>query len=92
MILRCWPATGRPPPMRNIWAIRRIKPMRSLHRLPSDTTYYWRVDMIDANNQVHVGEVWRFSCGTTHMTELLKDPYFQHGLQVYGHCTWRSAV
>ena len=38
--------------------------------------------MIDANNQVHVGEVWRFSCGTKHMVELLKDPYFQHGLHI----------
>ncbi|OHB59713.1 MAG: hypothetical protein A2Y12_14750 [Planctomycetes bacterium GWF2_42_9] len=46
-------------------------------------TYYWRVDMSDANKHIRIGEVWRFSCGTTHMTELIKDPYFQHGLKVY---------
>lgn len=51
--------------------------------LSLDTIYYWRVDTIDDNNQLCIGEVWRFSCGTTHMTELVKDPYFQHGLQVY---------
>ncbi|OHB59712.1 MAG: hypothetical protein A2Y12_14745 [Planctomycetes bacterium GWF2_42_9] len=46
-------------------------------------TYYWRVDMIDTDNQLHIGEVWRFNCSTQHMVELFKDPYFQHGLQVY---------
>jgi hypothetical protein len=51
--------------------------------LSLDTTYYWRVDMIDANDQLHIGDIWRFSCGVQPMTELLTDPYFQHGLEVY---------
>jgi outer membrane lipoprotein-sorting protein len=34
-----------------------------VHKLRQDTTYYWRVDGIDANGKVTTGDVWSFNTG-----------------------------
>jgi len=47
-------------------------------------TYYMRVDTIEADSQLYKGDVWSFSAGPEHKTELFKDPYFQRGISVYG--------
>jgi len=47
----------------------------SANELELGTTYYWRVDQIDTDNQIHKGHIWWFSIDTTVSSLLLIDDF-----------------
>ena len=58
--------------------------------LVNKNNYYWRVDEMDSLGVIHKGDVWAFTYDSRHIVELLQDPDFQQGVEVWdpAHSAW----